>query len=121
MIKKFISVSKQDVDFICRAFNITDRMVRYALTYTSNTELAQRIRKLALSRGCKPMVEIPEMETWHDADGIMTHWLPNGALVKVSKHSGYGWIEFKGKKVKGYENVKCDALEAIQAEAAALR
>lgn len=120
-MKRFISVSKQDVDFICKSFDITGRMVRYALTYASDTDLARRIRRLALDRGCRVTVVLPEMETWHDADGIMTHWFPNGALVKVDKRNGVAWIEFNGKIVKRYEKVMCDALDGIQSEAAGLR
>jgi len=60
--KRYIDVTKEDRDFIAKAFNITDRMVMKGIRYESDSDLAIRVRKLALKRGGKIMVVVPEDE-----------------------------------------------------------
>lgn len=55
-MKKFIAVTEKQRQLIIDAFKITPRMVRYALSYDSDTNLAKRIRKLALEAGGVRMV-----------------------------------------------------------------
>ena len=48
-----ICVTADDRRFIARAMGCTERMVFMALSYRKNSELALRIRKLAMERGGK--------------------------------------------------------------------
>ena len=82
-MKKYIHLKKEDREFIAKAFGITPRMVFSAVHFESDSELARKVRKLALDRGGIVMVEVPETETLFDADGYMRQYLPGGVLLGV--------------------------------------
>jgi Fe-S cluster assembly iron-binding protein IscA len=95
--------------------------VRKALSYDSNSELAKRIRISAIKHGCHQMLEVLEMETFHDSDNYMRQYLPNGAMLEFSKEHGTCDVIFKGDNVKHYEDVMLSEISGIQAYAEALR
>ncbi len=122
-MKKYIHITKGDRDFIAKALNITDRMVFKAIRFErgSNSELCNKIRRLALSRGGIVMVVIPETETFHDHDMVMRQYFPNGALIELDRNDGRGYVIFKGETVRTYENVQVREIGGIQKFAGALR
>ena len=64
-MKKYIHITKEDRMFIMKALGVTERTVFNAIRFDSkrgDTELARKIRKLAMERGGIVMVEIPEIE-----------------------------------------------------------
>ena len=81
-MKKYIHVKKEDREFLAKVFGITPRMVFNAVHFESDSELARKVRKLAMDRGGIVMVEAPEAETLFDADGYMRQYLPGGVLLE---------------------------------------
>ncbi len=121
-MKRQIAVSKADRQFLMKLFKVTERTVFNALALDKpGNDLHKRIRKAALNRGGVIMVSLPEMETFHDADGIMKQYMPNGAILEFSKKDGSGHVFFKGKEISTYENVTIPMIYEIQERAAALR
>lgn len=123
-MKKYIHIQKEDRKFIAKAFGITERSVFNAIGFDDRrggTDLAKKIRKLAMDRGGIVMVEIPEIETLHDADGYMRQYLPNDTLLEFSREDGGCDVYHKGKKVRRYDNVMVSDIKNIQGWALALR
>jgi len=121
-MKKQIAVTKSDREFLARLFKVTMRTVFNALsTKHEDNDLHKRIRKAALNRGGVAMVTLPVVETFHDADGIMRQYMPNGAILEFSKKDGSGHVYFNGKEISTYENVPVSMIHKIQEQAAALR
>jgi len=121
-MKKQIAVSKADREFLAKLFKVTVRTVFNALsTKYEDNDLHKRIRKAAMNRGGVVMVTLPAMETFHDADGIMRQYMPNGAILEFSKKDGSGHVYFNGKEISTYENVTIPMIYEIQERAAALR
>lgn len=123
-MKKYIHIKKEDREFIAKAFGITERSVFNAIRFDDRrgeTELARKVRKLAMERGGIVMVEIPEIETLHDADGYMRQYLPNGVLIEINKENGSCDVFHKGEKVRSYENVLVKEIPEIQDWASALK
>ena len=121
-MKKFIQISRKDRDFIAKTFGITDRMVGKGLYYESYSELAKRIRTLALQRGGVIMNVVPEVETIHDAGGLMMQTFANGARLFVNKETGLVTLLRKNETVpvKGWNNPTITEFEKIQRMAAQL-
>lgn len=116
-MKRYIHIAREDREFIEKAFGVSGRMVYNALTFDAkkgNSDLARRIRKIAMDRGGVVMVETPEVETLHDYDGVISQYFPNGAKLELDKETGDGTIYFKGKAVKWYDDVRLDAIQDIQ-------
>ena len=110
MVKRYIHIKKEDRDFLMEAFGITRRCVFNAINFDSkrgNTELAERIRKVAIDRGGTIMVEAPEGEVFHDSE--------------LSKSDGSGVVFKKGMQMKSYKNILLTDIPQIQAYAAALK
>lgn len=120
-MKKYIHIQKKDREFIAKALGITERMVFKGIRFESESELAQKVRKLAMSRGGIVMVEIPEIETLHDADGYIRQYLPNDTLLEISKVEGSCDVWHNGEKVRRYENVMVGEIPSIQDWASTLR
>ena len=123
-MKKYIHIKKEDREFIAKAFGITERSVFNAIRFDDRrceTELARKVRKLAMERGGIVMVEIPEIETLHDADGYMRQYLPNDVLLEFSREDGGCDVFHKGMKVRHYENVLVRDIPEIQNWALTLR
>lgn len=123
-MKKYIHIKREDREFIAKAFGITERSVFNAIRFDDRrgeTELARKVRKLAMERGGIVMVEIPEIETLHDADGYMRQYLPNDVLLEFSREDGGCDVFHKGMKVRHYENVLVKDIPEIQNRASTLR
>ena len=87
-MKKYIKISTKEKEWIMQAFDVSLVMVNHALGFDKkrgNSDLAKRIRKLALHRGGVLMNELPAFETIHNtAAGEMIQPFENGAkLVMV--------------------------------------
>lgn len=125
-MKRYIHIQKADREFILNLFKVTDRTVDNALRFDAergNTDLARKIRKVAMEHGGIVMVVSPEAETLFDADGYMRQYLPNGVLLEFEKEAGNGGcnVYLKGDMVRRYDNVQVRDIPAIQNWAATLR
>lgn len=123
-MKKYIHITKEDREFIMKALGITERTVFNAIRFDSkrgDTELARKVRKLAMDRGGIVMVEIPEIECLFDADRYMRQYLPNNTLLEFSFDDGGCDVFHKGEKVRRYENVVVSDIKNIQSWALALK
>lgn len=116
-MKKYIDVTREVRQDIMAAFNVTGKMVYYALNFDAKrgeSEKAKRIRVYAKQKGGVVMVVTPEVETIHDANGYMRQYFPNGAMIECNKANGNVDVFYKGQKMKSYEDVKIKELEEIQ-------
>ncbi len=123
-MKKYIHIAKEDRDFIAKAFGVSERSVLNAIRFDDKrggSDLARRVRRLAMQRGGVMMTVAPEMETFHDRDGVMRQYFPNGALLELSKEDSRGSVIFDGSTVREYENVLVSEIAGIQQYAASLR
>ncbi len=120
-MKRFISTTVEQREFIKKTFGVKDRIVFGALSYEKDSDLAKRIRKLALERGAVKMVTSKEIETIHDADGVMTQLLPNGAVIQADKLSGILTVYFKGVPMITVDNPRLSEIPAIQRSALVLK
>ena len=123
-MKKYIHITKEDRMFIMKALGVTERTVFNAIRFDSkrgDTELARKIRKLAMERGGIVMVEIPEIECLFDADGYMRQYLPNNTILEFSFENGGCDVFHKGEKVRHYENVVVSNIKNIQNWALAVK
>ena len=123
-MKKYIHIKKEDREFIARAFGVSERSVFNALAWDDRrgrSGLAERVRRLAMQRGGVVMVELPEVETLHDADGYMRQYLPNGAMLEFSKEDGGCTVWHRGANVRTLTDVQVRQIPELQQWAAALR
>lgn len=125
-MKRYIHIQKADREFILNLFKVTGRTIDNALRFDAergNTDLARKIRKVAMEHGGIVMVVSPEAETLFDADGYMRQYLPNGVLLEFEKEAGNGGcnVYLKGDMVRRYDNVQVRDIPAIQNWAATLR
>lgn len=102
------------------AFNVTDRAVRNALDWSSNSHLAEKIRFTALKEGGVMVGPLNNIETFHDADGIMRQYLPNGAVIEFSRADNTGRILLNGGEVATYTDITIPKIYEIQSIAATL-
>ena len=123
-MKRFIHITKENREFLVKAFNVSRKTVQNAVTYAGErgqTDLAKRIRKLALERGGIPMVTATEVETLFDHDNHMRQYFPNGALLEINKENASGDVFFKGENLRHYDKIELSGISAIQDWAQALR
>ena len=116
-MKKYIDVTREVRQDIMAAFNVTGKMVYYALNFDAKrgeSDKAKRIRVYAKQKGGIVMIVAPEVETIHDADGYMRQYFPNGAMIECNKANGNVDVFYKGKMMKQYQDVKIKQLEEIQ-------
>lgn len=118
---RFIALTKNQREFLRDAFKVTPRMIEKAVYFSSDSELAQRIRTLALQAGGVMMVSQKEVETIHDADGKMKQLLPNGAVLEFDKRTGGCTVWRNGTLMLSYDNVRVCDIETIQQTAAILK
>ena len=115
--RRYIDLPSKYREFIMNAFKVSAMAVSRALSYVNDTDLSLRIRRLALQRGGIEMVRSPQVETWHDNDGFMRQFLPNGVQIEGDKTTGYVAILKDGKEVAGFDNPTITQLEHIQQSA----
>ena len=121
-MKKCIHIKKEDREFIAKSLDITERTIFNATHYTDmneGTDLMKKIRALALQRGGIVMVEAPELEVLHDADGYMRHYLGD-VLLEFDKNGGCCDVYKKGEQVRHYDDVMLAEIQGIQDWAATL-
>ncbi|MBD5194958.1 MAG: hypothetical protein HDS16_01285 [Bacteroides sp.] len=117
---RHIEVTKEAREKLEKAFGCTDRMIRKALSYASDTELARKIRYVAVKEyGAVPMCHYPECETLHDTteDGrqIIRQVFNNGVVLRVDKRTGEAWItDRRGERVVNRQCVSIPELSEIQ-------
>lgn len=91
-MKKYIKISEENKKWIEQALKISRVMLNHALYFDpkrGNSDLAKRIRKLALHRGGVLMNELPVFETIHNtASGEMVQEFPNGAKLVAELATG---------------------------------
>lgn len=118
-----IEVSREVRDKIVKTFGVTDVMVSYALTYNKakgNSDLAKKIRKMAMENGGRRMAYWPECETIHnEVDGTMVQIFTNGAKLTIDKHTGDAKVEYNGRVVLKDENIPVTRIYVLQKYAAA--
>ena len=120
-MKKYIHVTKEVREHMMKIFGVSSVMVWKALTFESESILANKIRKAAFENFGILMNELPVVETFHDHDNYMRQYFPNGVLLEVNKSNGDVDVIFKGSSIKHYENVFVKDLKGIQNWAEALR
>lgn len=107
---------------LMRIFKVGDRAVRNALDWSSDSDLAKKIRYTAMQNGGVVIAPIKGMETFHDSDEdkMMRQYMPNGAVLELSKTTGEGNVYFGGEVVAHYDKVQITQIESIQRYAAQL-
>lgn len=123
-MKKVISVTRDQRDFLCKTFGVTKVMVSYALNYhptQGQSELAKKIRYLALQRGGYLLVTAPASDVVYDADGVMKQFFENGWMWEADKHTGLLEVKNeKGEIVERKENAHLTDIESVQARVLAM-
>ena len=116
-MKKRIDTTKEMRQKAMKVFHVTEQTVFNAICFDSkrgNTDTAKRIRSFILQNGGIVMVELPEVETIHDADGMMRQYFPNGAMIEVNKITGDLTSYYKGAEMIKKENVSVRQLAEVQ-------
>lgn len=119
-MEKYIAVTKETREYLCKLFNTTRQSVWRALYFdkrAGDTLTARKIRKAAQERGGILMAVCPMVETMHDADGYMRQYFPNGVMVECNKETGRVEIIQDGVVVEGFDDVTINELPRIQAAA----
>lgn len=116
--KRVIEVTKETRDFLQQAFNVTGTMVWYALNFDEQrgqSDLAKRIRNLALQKGGVVLNIGPEIETIHSADGRMRQYFPHDVLLEAdTRCTGLVAIYKKGELQRSWDNPGVSELDGIQ-------
>ncbi len=115
-MKRVISVTKSQREFLRKAFGVSEQMVSWALNYhpqKGQSELAKRIRSLAVQRGGCVMVCAPESEVVHDGENMMRQHFENGWMWEGDKSTGV--IEVKNPKGETVERIEEASLRDIEA------
>lgn len=101
-MERRILVTPEGRDFLMRSFDVSEQMISYALNYKRHSDLAQKIRSLALQRGGKLVTE--EMVTIFESNGDMVQTWGDRARIVVEKSTGNVKVYVDGtldKEVKG--------------------
>ena len=118
-MKKVISVTRKDREFLMKAFDVSSQMVSYALNYAKpqgESELAKKIRRLAMQRGGFVMICAPASEVVHDHEGVMRQYFDNGWMWEGDKTTGTMAVKnAQGETVTWIENAGIRDIEAVQA------
>lgn len=116
--KRVIEVTKETRDFLQQAFDVTGTMVWYALNFDEKrgqSDLAKRIRNLALQRGGVVLNIGPEIETIHSADGRMRQYFPHDVLLEAdTRCTGLVAVYKKGELQRSWDNPGVSELDGIQ-------
>ena len=119
-MKRVITVTRSQREFLAKAFGVTKEMVSYALNFhpvKGNSDLAKKIRSLAVQRGGFELVTAPASEVVHDADGVFKKYFENGWMWEADKNTGLLVVlDEKGNLKKSIENAKVADIDAVQLE-----
>lgn len=133
-MNKYISVSKDGIEklrstFKIRGEKIGARCVKDALTFRHNSDLARKIRKVAINEyGGRLMVDgVQEDGTWFtgtpgcpESPHMMHMALPNEVIIEVHTSDGHVDVIKDEEVVRSYQNVKVADLTAIREVALSL-
>ena len=100
-MKRVITVTRSQREFLAKAFGVTKEMVSYALNFhpvKGQSDLAKKIRSLAVQRGGFELVTAPTSEVVHDADNMMRQHFENGWMWEGDKNTGV--LELQGGRIK---------------------
>ena len=117
---RYIEVTKETRKNLEKALGCTDRMIRNALTYVSDTELARKIRYIAVKEyGAVPMCHYPECETMHNVteDGrqLMVQNFDNGVRLEIDKQTGAAVVyDRKGRVLETRQIDRLHELSEVQ-------
>lgn len=115
-----ITVTRSQREFLAKAFGVTKEMVSYALNFhpvKGQSDLAKKIRCLAVQRGGFELVTAPASEVVHDADGVFKKYFENGWMWEADKNTGLLVVlDEKGNLKKSIENAKVADIDAVQLE-----
>lgn len=119
-MKRVITVTRSQREFLAKAFGVTKEMVSYALNFhpvKGQSDLAKKIRSLAVQRGGFELVTAPASEVVHDADGVFKKYFENGWMWEADKRTGLLVVlDEKGNLKKSIENAKVADIDAVQLE-----
>lgn len=90
-MKRIITVTRSQREFLAKAFGVTKEMVSYALNFhpaKGQSELAKKIRCLAVQRGGYELVTAPASEVVHDAENVMRQHFESGWMWEADKKTG---------------------------------
>lgn len=60
------------------------------------------------------MIEAPEWETLHDADGYIRQYKEGGVLLEIFKEGNWCDVYKNGKKMRRFEHLMMSDLDGIQ-------
>ena len=119
-MKRVITVTRSQREFLAKSFGVTKEMVSYALNFhpvKGQSDLAKKIRSLAVQRGGFELVTAPASEVVHDADGVFKKYFENGWMWEADKNTGLLVVlDEKGNLKKSIENAKVADIDAVQRE-----
>ena len=119
-MKRVITVTRSQREFLAKAFGVTKEMVSYALNFhpvKGQSDLAKKIRCLAVQLGGFELVTAPASEVVHDADGVFKKYFENGWMWEADKNTGLLVVlDEKGNLKKSIENAKVADIDAVQRE-----
>ena len=99
-------------------------MVWYALNFDEKrgqSDLAKRIRNLALQKGGVVLNIGPEIETIHSADGCMRQYFPHDVLLEAdTRCTGLVAVYKKGELQRSWDNPGVSEFDGIQSWAMSL-
>lgn len=121
-MRKYISVNKDAVVRLMEVFKVTERCVKNALAYRSDSELARKIRCSAVRAYSGVTYYIStEFECFYDSDSNMHQVFPNGAEIYLDKTTGDGLVyDTQGNVAVRYADMRVKDIYEIQQMASAL-
>lgn len=120
-MKRYIDVTSQVRKALIDVFKVDVKTIYNALNFREDSPLAKRIRKHALQRGGVDMVAVDTFDCIHDAEGVMTQLMPNGAVIKINRNTGDATVYYNGKPRIHVENIRIREIAALQESAMALK
>lgn len=113
---KRIILDYKNVQKIIKAFKITRPMISYALTFNQkhDSDLAKRIRRMAVINGGIECVEYPVEEVMHDDGSFIMQEMKNGAVIKIDKCNGNLSLTYKEKEIVKSKDISIRELALIQ-------
>ena len=115
-MKRVITVTRSQREFLAKAFGVTKEMVSYALNFhpvKGQSDLAKKIRRLAVQRGGFELVTAPASEVVHDSENVMLQHFANGWMWEGDKTTGV--LELKNEKGEVVERIEGALLTDIKA------
>lgn len=67
------------------------------------------------------MTAVETFDCIHDANGVMTLLMPNGAVIKIDRNTGDAKVYYNDKPVISAENIRVREIAALRESAMALK